>query len=191
MVADIALERGQTPTDALFDIVIADELRTVLWPENRDNSEEAWKLRAEAWEDPHILLGGSDAGAHLDRMCGSAYTSEFLGQCLRGHKLLSVERAVQLITQVPADLFGLRERGRIQTGYFADLVILDPETVGRGEIRRARDLPDNSFRLTADPIGVKRVFVNGKPIVADGVPTGLRPGNILRSGRDTRTAPLC
>jgi N-acyl-D-aspartate/D-glutamate deacylase len=190
MVGEIAQERGQTPTDALFDIVIADGLRTVLWPEHRDDSEAAWKLRAEAWEDPHILIGGSDAGAHLDRMCGSAYPSEFIGHCLRGHKLLPVERAVQLMTQRPAELFGLRDRGVLREGYFADVAILEPESVGRGEIHRVDDLPGDSWRLTANATGVKQVFVNGKPIVVDGEPTGARPGSILRSGRDTRTAPL-
>ena len=86
IVKQIAEESGQSPTDALFDLVIEDELRTVLWPGNRDDSEESWSLRAQAWEDEHTLIGGSDAGAHLDRMCGSPYPSQFLGDCLRGRR---------------------------------------------------------------------------------------------------------
>ncbi len=190
MVGEIAEERGQTPTDALFDIVITDELRTVLWPETNDSSDDAWQLRAQAWQDPHILIGGSDAGAHLDRMCGSAYPSEFLGECIRGHQLVTLERAIQLMTQVPAELFGLIDRGVLREGACADVVVFDPERIGRGEIHRVDDLPGGSWRLTADSTGVSRVLVNGEAIVVDGRPTGAQPGRLLRSGRDTRTPPL-
>jgi N-acyl-D-aspartate/D-glutamate deacylase len=186
-VGDIARERGQTPTDALFDLVIRDELRTVLWPGNRDDSAESWALRARTWQDPDVLLGGSDAGAHLDRMCGSPYPTQFLADCLRGRKLLPVERAVQLMTQAPARLFGLRERGELQEGWAADVCVLDPERVGAGPVERAEDLPGHSWRLIARSTGVARVLVNGQPIVEDGESTGRVPGALLRSGRDTRT----
>ena len=86
------------------------------------------------------MLGGSDAGAHLDRMCGAPYTTRFLGDMLRGRKLVSLERAVQLITEAPAELFGLRDRGRIAEGAHADLVVFDPETIG-AEPRHARPRP--------------------------------------------------
>ena len=62
------------------------------------------------------MLGGSDAGAHLDRMCGAPYTTRFLADCLRGRQLVSLERAVQLITDAPAPLFGLRDRGVLARG---------------------------------------------------------------------------
>jgi glutamate/tyrosine decarboxylase-like PLP-dependent enzyme len=64
-------------------------------------------MRQELWSDPRAMLGGSDAGAHLDRMCGSSYTTRFLGDCLRGRKLAPLARAVQMITADAADLFGL------------------------------------------------------------------------------------
>jgi N-acyl-D-aspartate/D-glutamate deacylase len=186
-VGEIARETGQTPTDALFDLVIRDELRTVLWPGNRDDGEESWALRASTWQDPDVLLGGSDAGAHLDRMCGSPYPTQFLADCLRGRKLLPVERAVQLLTQAPARLFGLRERGELRTGWAADVTVLDPARVGAGPVERAEDLPGNAWRLMARSTGVARVLVNGQPIVEDGESTGRVPGTLLRSGRDTRT----
>jgi N-acyl-D-aspartate/D-glutamate deacylase len=186
-VADIARERGQSPTDCLFDIVVADELRTILWPGSADDSEESWKLRAEAWQDPYVLIGGSDAGAHLDRMCGSCYPTVFLADCLRGRKLVGVERAVQLMTQAPAQLFGLRGRGELRAGNFADVTLFDPHKIGAGEVHRVDDLPGNSWRLIADAHGVERVFVNGSEIVSGGKPTGALPGTLLRSGRDTYT----
>jgi len=190
LVREIAAERGREDFDTLLDIVLADGLRTVLWPEPPDNDAESWKLRAAAWEHPDTLLGGSDAGAHLDRMCGAPYTTEFLGDCLRGRKLTSLEKAVQALTDAPARLFGLRERGRIAEGYHADLVLFDPETVGAGDVHSRRDLPGDSERLYAESRGVQGVWVNGTRIVEAGLATGALPGRILRSGRDTETVAI-
>lgn len=187
VVAEVAKERGQEPFDALVDIVLNDELRTVLWPMPPDNDDATWKLRQEVWEHPDVLLGGSDAGAHLDRMCGAPYTTRFVGDMIRGRQLTSLERAVQLLTDAPAQLFGLRERGRIAPGYHADLVVFDPETIGSEPATLVNDLPGGTPRLTADAIGVVRVLVNGVETVADNRPTGAVPGQILRSGRDTYT----
>ena len=189
-VKDIAAERGQEPFDALVDLVLEDELATVLWPEAPDDDAASWALRKQAWENPHTLLGGSDAGAHLDRMCGAPYTTDFLADCLRGRKLWPVERAVQALSDRPARLFGLRERGRIAVGHHADLVLFDPERIGSGEIHERKDLPGDSSRLFAESTGIVRVFVNGAPIVADGVALEATPGRILRSGRDTGTVAI-
>ena len=186
-VADLAAERGKDPFATLIDIVVADDLRTVLWPIPPDGDDASWELRRQTWGDDRAMLGGSDAGAHLDRMCGAPFPTRFLGDTLRGRKLVSLERAVQLMTQVPAELFGLKDRGLVAEGYYADLVVVDPETVGSELAALVNDLPGNSPRLTADSIGVARVLVNGTVVVVDGQPTGDLPGTILRSGRDTRT----
>ena len=98
-------------------------------------------MRAEAWDHPLVMIGGSDAGAHLDRMCGAPYPTKFLGDCLRGRKLVSMERCVQLMTQIPAELFGLRDRGTMREGNYADLFVFDPETVNTGEVKLVDDLP--------------------------------------------------
>jgi N-acyl-D-aspartate/D-glutamate deacylase len=169
IVADLAKEQGKSEFDTLVDIVINDELRTVLWPLPSDSDPESWKLRAEAWDHPLVMIGGSDAGAHLDRMCGAPYPTKFLGDCLRGRKLVTLERCVQLMTQIPAQLFGLRDRGTIAEGNHADLFVFDPETVNTGEVKLVDDLPGGTSRLFADAIGVKRVMVNGTSIVVDGV----------------------
>jgi N-acyl-D-aspartate/D-glutamate deacylase len=186
-VADIAAERGKDAFATLIDIVVADELRTVLWPIPPDGDDASWELRRQTWADDRAMLGGSDAGAHLDRMCGGNFATRFLGDTLRGRKLVPLERAVQLMTQVPADLFGLVDRGLVAEGYHADLVVVDPETVGSELAELRFDLPGDSPRMTADSIGVHRVLVNGTVVVEDGVATGDLPGRILRSGRDTRT----
>ncbi|MCJ7437032.1 MAG: amidohydrolase family protein [Acidimicrobiia bacterium] len=187
LVADLARERGQEPFDALLDIVIADDLRTVLWPLPTDDDAESWALRVAAWGRDDVLLGGSDAGAHLDRMCGASYTTQFLGDCLRGRRLVSLERAVQMLTQEPAALFGLRDRGVLAVGAQADVVIFDPATVDSGAVSMVHDLPGGTPRLFAGAVGVRRVYVNGRAVAVDGELTGQLPGTVLRSGRDTET----
>jgi N-acyl-D-aspartate/D-glutamate deacylase len=184
-VAGIAAERGTEPFDTLLDIVIADDLRTVLWPKPTDRDDATWALRAEAWQDPRAMVGGSDAGAHLDRMCGSNYPTAFLGDCLRNRKLVPVERAIEMMTRQPAELFGLRDRGLVADGMRADLFVFDPETVASEPARLLYDLPGGTPRLFAESIGVVRVLVNGVETIVDGKPTGETPGALLRSGRDT------
>ncbi len=187
VVGDIAAERGGDPFDVLVDIVINDDLRTVLWPMPPDNDEETWELRRQVWADNRAMIGGSDAGAHLDRMCGAPYTTRFVGDMIRGRKLVSMERAVHLITDAPARLFGLRDRGRIAEGYRGDLVVFDPEAIGSEAAHLVNDLPGGSARLTAGSEGIVRVLVNGVETVVDGEATGTTPGTVLRSGRDTDT----
>ena len=123
-------------------------------------------------------------------MCGAPYPTAFLADCIRGRRLVPLERAVQLMTKAPAALFGLRDRGVLRAGYHADLVVLDPETVAADDATLVDDLPGGSARLFAGSSGVQLVFVNGRPIVADGTLTGDRPGGVLRSGRDTATVPV-
>jgi N-acyl-D-aspartate/D-glutamate deacylase len=190
VVADLAERANRGTFDTLLDIVINDELKTVLWPLPSDSDLKSWQMRAEAWDHPLVMIGGSDAGAHLDRMCGAPYTTSFLADSLRGRQLVSLERCVQLMTQMPAQLFGLRDRGVVREGNYADLVVFDPDTVATGAVELVDDLPGGTSRLYADAIGVPHVFVNGTAIVADGVATGARPGTVLRSGRDTYTVPI-
>jgi N-acyl-D-aspartate/D-glutamate deacylase len=186
-VADIAAQRGTPPFDTLLDIVLADDLRTVLWPRPTDRDDESWQLRAKLWRDPRAMIGGSDAGAHLDRMCGSNYPTSFLGDCLRNRRLATLEEAVHMLTGQPAALFGLRDRGLVAEGCRADLFVFDPETVASEPARLVYDLPGGTPRLFAESIGVTRVLVNGVETIVDGKPTGAVPGSLLRSGRDTHT----
>lgn len=187
VVRDIAAERGLDPFHCLVEICAQDELRTVLWPMPTDNDPDSWALRRETWQHEDVLLGGSDAGAHLDRMCGAPYTTRFLGDCLRGRGLVGLEQAVRMLTDDPARLFGLRDRGRIAEGYHADLVLFDPERVDAGPATLVHDLPGDSPRLDSKAIGVVSVRVNGVETIRDDTVTGAIPGTVLRSGRDTRT----
>jgi N-acyl-D-aspartate/D-glutamate deacylase len=189
VVGDLADDRGTDPFTTLVNVVIADDLRTILWPMPPDNDADTWVLRRKVWGDERALLGGSDAGAHLDRMCGAPYTTRFVGDMIRGRQLVPLEQAIRLITDAPAQLFGLRDRGRLEVGYWADVVVFDPERIGSEDATLVRDLPGGSARLTAGSRGVVRVLVNGVESVRDGVATGATAGTVLHSGRDTRTVP--
>jgi len=191
-VGDIARQRGgsgegQNAFDTLCDIVVADGGRTILWPHPTDDDSDSWAMRGQLWEQPDILIGGSDAGAHLDRMCGAPYTTQWLGDMLRGRKLLSVEKAIHLLTDRPARLFGLTKRGQVQPGWYADLVIFDPETIDSEPLRMVDDLPGGTQRLYSGAIGVQAVFCNGTLIVEAGNNSGALPGKVMKSGQDTAT----
>lgn len=186
-IGDIATERGGDPFDVLLDVVVADELRTGLRPFRSVETEDEWKLRAEVWRDPRTVIGGSDAGAHLDMMCGAIYSTALLSHGVREFGVVSLEEAIHQLTDVPAKLYGLVGRGRIADGFAADLALFDPDTVGYGPERTRDDLPGGASRLYAEATGVERVLVNGVPVVVDGAFTGSLSGTLLRSGRDTVT----
>jgi N-acyl-D-aspartate/D-glutamate deacylase len=120
-------------------------------------------------------------------MSGASYPTQLLADCLRGRRLLTMEQAVKALTDDPARLFGLSGRGRLEPGFFADIVLFDPETVGATAAALVGDLPGGAMRLSSDSIGVNRVLVNGVTTVIDGASTGALPGVALRSGRDTET----
>ena len=186
-VGEVAAARGGEPFDTLLDIVIADELRTGLTPAPFGDDAADWRMRAEVWRSPHAVIGGSDAGAHLDMMCGAIYTTSLLGHGVREHQVVTLEEAVRLLTDVPARLYGLAERGRITPGWHADLVLFDPATIDHGPERTRYDLPAGAPRLVADAHGIASVLVGGVEVCRDGVATGALPGTVLRSGRDTHT----
>jgi N-acyl-D-aspartate/D-glutamate deacylase len=188
-VGNIAAERGQEPFDALVDVALADRLRTGLRPPIPE-SEADWELRAKVWQDPRTVVGGSDAGAHLDMMCGAIYSTSMLGDGVRKRGLLSWEAAVHQLTEVPARLYGLRDRGRVAPGCFADLVVLDPATLGQRAEYTRDDLPGGAGRLYAEADGIEHVLVNGTEIVRGGELTGATPGAVLRSGVDTDTVTV-
>ncbi|MGO9509000.1 MAG: N-acyl-D-amino-acid deacylase family protein [Mycobacterium sp.] len=186
-VGEVAAARGGEPFDTLLDVVVADELRTGLTPPLTGDDAADWRLRAQVWRHPGAVIGGSDAGAHLDMMCGAIYTTALLGRGVREHQVVSLEEAVRLVTEVPARFYGLTDRGRIAPGWHADLVLFDPATIDHGPERTRYDLPSGAPRLVADAFGISSVLVGGVEVCRDGSATGALPGTVLRSGRDTET----
>jgi N-acyl-D-aspartate/D-glutamate deacylase len=134
------------------------------------------------WEEGDLLFGGSDAGAHVDRLCGTTYITDFLAGAANGTIPLPLEQAVYAITGQLADFFSLQGRGRVAEGAHADLVIFDPTKVSSTEPVIATDLPGgDSYRIFAGANGIVKVLVNGVETVADGNPTGATPGAVIKS----------
>ncbi len=193
-VAAIAEDRQMDGIDVLIDLVLPDRLPlTLVLPTlvpSLGNTDEGWVARAEVWRDPRVVLGGSDAGAHLDIMCHANYPTVVLGEAVRERGLLSLEEAVRLMTDVPARLYGLRGRGRVEEGWYADLVVFDPDRVGSEPAVTRRDLPGGGYRLYAEAAGVEQVLVGGIPVVVEGALSGNASGTVLRSGVDTETVTV-
>jgi N-acyl-D-aspartate/D-glutamate deacylase len=193
-LGDIARARDTDVIDVLIDVVLPDDLTLyVVLPSltpSLGRTDEGWAARVAVWKDPRVMLGGSDAGAHLDLMCHANYPTRVLGEVVRERGLLTVEEAVEMMTDRPARHYGLRDRGRIEPGWHADLVVFDLSTVASGPAELVADLPGGGERLVAGSVGVNHVLVAGVEVVADGTPTAARPGRVLRSGRDTATVSL-
>jgi N-acyl-D-aspartate/D-glutamate deacylase len=176
----IAQSWGRDVYDTFFDLVLAGGIDTSFTPKPSGDDDASWQLRAEVWRDPRMLIGASDAGAHLDNASSFTYTTSLLGGAVRERQLLSLEEAVRQITDAPARLCGVASRGRIAAGFHADVVLFDEATIGPGPIRLRDDLPGGARRLYADAIGIHHVLVNGTEIVRDGTWTGALPGCVLR-----------
>ncbi|MBW8826078.1 MAG: amidohydrolase family protein [Acidobacteria bacterium] len=189
-VGEVAKERGADPLDTFFDIAIVDELKTVVLPPATGTDDASWKYRAEVWQDSRTLLGASDAGAHMDMLATFSYATMLLSEGVRERQLLPLEEAIRLMTAWPAAHFGLRDRGRLAEGGFADIVVFDPDTIGPGHVETRFDLPAGSGRLYSEGTGIEHTFVNGREIATHGILTGDHPGRLLRSGRDTDTVTI-
>jgi N-acyl-D-aspartate/D-glutamate deacylase len=187
-IDEIAHERGVTPFDAVLDIAADADLEVGFVRDTHDPDDEWWNAtRVEVLRDPRVVLGASDSGAHGDMLVGADYPTRCLADLVRDKGIFTVEELVHRFTDVPARLYGLVDRGRLEPGAWADLVVFDPATVAAGPLRTATDLPGGATRLVTEAIGVHHVVVAGEVIVSGGRPTGATPGRVLRSGLDTRT----
>jgi len=193
-LGDVAATRATDVVDVLIDVVLVEGLTlSVVLPSltpSLGRSDEGWAARVAVWKDPRVVLGGSDAGAHVDLMCHANYPTVVLGEVVRERGLLTVEEAVGMMTDRPARLYGLRDRGRVTEGFHADLVVFDADRVGTRPAVVLDDLPGGGQRLFAGSRGIHLVVVAGQRVVVDGEVTEARPGRVLRSGRDTETVPL-
>ena len=106
---------------------------------------------------------------------------------MRERKTFTVEQAVHNLTQRPAEMFGITDRGLLADGRPADVVVFDPKTVGPGPLKRVYDLPAGADRLVSEASGIDAVIVNGKLIRRDGkdavAANDKLPGRLLRHGR--------
>jgi N-acyl-D-amino-acid deacylase len=180
-VEEIARSQGASPIDALFDLVLKDELATrfTIVQFNYDEAEVADLLKLDG-----AVLGLADSGAHPDQIIDAVLPTDLLGKWVRDKRVLPVETAVRKLTGELSDLLGL-DRGYLRVGAPADIAVFDPDKVAPGPIRRVSDLPAGGDRLVADePGGLIHILVNGAPIRAYGEQrprgAGGGPGMVLR-----------
>jgi N-acyl-D-aspartate/D-glutamate deacylase len=187
IVGEVAQELKVDPWDLLCDIVVADGLLTVIANQDRGQDRDTWDKRVQVWRDHRAVVGASDAGAHLDMIDSYAFSTTMIARAVREHELMPLEEAVYHLTDRPARLYGIKGRGRIATGWAADITVFDASTIGPGPAQMRFDLPGGAGRVYGESIGVEHVIVNGVPAVRNNVALGSRPGTLLRSGRDTET----
>jgi len=178
-VGDIAKERGKDGLDTFLDLTLEDDLdiEFVLAQFNVDVERVKENLT-----DPNVLIALGDGGAHVDMLCDAGYPTYLLGTWVRERQIMTLEQAVTRLTAQPADLFGIKGRGRLALGNAADIAVFDPETIGsasRGE--RRFDLPGGAKRMVMPSRGVEYTIVNGEVVYAGGQATGATPGTVLRS----------
>ena len=177
----LAAERGGDAIDVAFDLGIASDL-AVRFRLAVLNTDEA--TIAELLADDATVLGLSDAGAHASQLCDAGLPTDLLGRWVREKGVLTLEQAVRRLTGEPAELLGLRDRGRLAAGCAADVAVFDPATVACAPLRRVHDFPAGADRLVADAIGIRAVIVGGTLIREDGRdvvdPSGPLPGRVLR-----------
>ncbi|MEC9344430.1 MAG: amidohydrolase family protein [Pseudomonadota bacterium] len=183
LIREVAAERGCNSINLALDLSIGSDLqaRFRVPVANADEDEVAALLR-----DPSTVLGLSDAGAHASQLCDACFSTHLLGRWVREKKALSLEEAVRMLTSRPADVFGIKDRGRLALDLPADILIFDPETVGASPLRRVHDLPAGEDRLVSDASGISAVVVNGTLIRSNGVDVlsanERLPGRLLRHG---------
>ena len=171
-VAALARQAGKDPLDFMLDLALEEDLDT-MFNALLLNSDEAAVGRM--LRDPCAMVSLSDAGAHLTFFNDAGFGLHLLGHWVRERGLFSLEEAAWRLAGQPAHVFGIRGRGALKPGYAADLLLFDPARVACGAKTRVFDLPAGQPRLTVEPIGVRRVWVNGVALGEDRL-----PGKLLR-----------
>lgn len=173
-LAEVSALYGTSPEETAMDLVVKDGSRvgTVYFMMSEDNVK---KQIALPW-----LSFGSDAGALATR---EPYTlsnphpraygnfSRLLGRYVRDEGVISLAEAVRKLSALPAENLKLRRRGRLSAGFFADVVVFDPETIAD----RATFEEPHQYA-----VGMIHVLVNGVPVLRDGEHTGAMPGRFVR-----------
>ena len=166
---------SRNPLDFVFDLPLDTQLVAKLF--QNDDAGVAPLLK-----HPCGVVALSDAGAHLIYFCDAGFGLHFLAHWVRGSGTFTLEEGVRRLTSDPARRYRIPDRGTIEAGKWADLLLFDPRKIGLSKLQRVKDLPGGGTRMTRTPIGVHGVWVNGLQVF-DGVkyssqPDG--PGRVLR-----------
>ena len=178
-IADIAREQGKDGVDAFLDLTLQDDLDIEFTMASFNTRVDRM---TEILNDKSVLVALGDGGAHVDMLCDAGYPTYLLGTWVRERQALTLEEGVRRLTSDPADVFGIRDRGRLAPGLAADLVIFDAVRVGSTNWGERRfDLPGGAKRMVMPSRGVEHTVVNGVVTWADGKLTGAAAGQVLRS----------
>jgi len=184
-IDEIARERGIDPVDALLDIGLADDLQTTFIVRLLNVDE---KRVGDLIADDGNLISLSDAGAHLTLFCDAGYAMHLLGRWVRELGRFSLPHAIRKLTGDPAHIYGILDRGRIELGAWADLMLFDPKTIHVGKAQRVADLPAGASRLICGAIGLHGVWVNGTQVFDGKDYVKVKPpGKVLRKFSSERT----
>lgn len=156
-------------------------------PVSVGDDAETFGKRLKLWRDDRLCVGGSDAGAHVETIDTFNYFTRMLARPVRELGVLSLEACVHFISEAPAKLMGLKDRGVLRPGAWADICIFNKDTAGTQQVETRYDFPGGAPRLFAGATGIEKVVVAGKTIVDGGQATGALPGQFLQRGLDTST----
>lgn len=179
-IAEIAKAQGKHPMDAFLDLAVAEELGTVfsLGEINMDTEAVAQILGS-----PYAVVGLSDGGAHVQFHSNVSNPTRLLGYWVREKGIMSLEHAVRRLTFDSATAFGIYDRGLVQPGMVADLVVFDPATVQPLKEDVVHDFPANGWRMRELAEGIHYTVVNGEVLLEKGNHTGAYPGRVLHNAR--------
>jgi N-acyl-D-aspartate/D-glutamate deacylase len=178
-VEELARAQRKPPIDALLDLALAEDCETTFEDSSTQGDERAVK---EIFRHPNVLLGQSDAGAHLaNGNPGFGYATTMLSYWVRERQLMTLEDAIKKLTFLPASIFGIYDRGLLRRGMAADLLVFHPDEIDLTPPQKVEDLPEGAARYIQRAKGIHYTIVNGSVLMKNGTHTGVYPGKVLRS----------
>jgi N-acyl-D-aspartate/D-glutamate deacylase len=165
-LSDIARERGEVPALALVNLSLEHGLDVAFLSAAQGHQDSA--RIGPMLAHPLVHIGASDGGAHLASFATYGDTGYLFSEFVRKGRHLGLEQAVRKITADTADIWGLKDRGRLAVGKAADVVIFDAGQIDRGEERPVFDMPGSGMRYVRSAKGVDTVMVNGRVAYAAG-----------------------
>jgi N-acyl-D-aspartate/D-glutamate deacylase len=178
-IDEIARLQGKALLDALLDLALAEGLETIFEESNTQGDEAAVR---EIFQSPYVMLGQSDAGAHVaSGNPGFGFGTLLLSYWVRERGIMALEDAIRKLTFMPAYIFGIQDRGMLRPGMAADMFVFDPATIDLEKPRKVSDLPEGAARFVQGARGIHYNIVNGSVLMEQGAHTGAYPGKVLRS----------
>ncbi|WP_029433985.1 amidohydrolase family protein [Blastococcus sp. URHD0036] len=181
-----AARLGVRPLEYVYDLLLADEGRTVLFCPSGNYARGTLDDARTMAEHPATVLGLGDGGAHYGLVCDSSYPTSLLQDWVqqpRGERRMDLSRAVAELSDVPARAVGLADRGRLAPGYRADLNVIDLERLHLHRPSVVHDLPAGGRRLRQQADGYVVTVAGGAVTRRDGEPTGELPGRLVRGAQ--------